>query len=1063
MKIPLIKTAHVSKTLILGILFPLFAATAEERSNAYTTYETKISEQQVAVSGTVVSAEDGLPLPGVNVIVKGQTGMGAVTDFDGKYTINVPSSESVLIFSFVGFKTAERKVGSNTTIDLQMATDENSLEEVVVVGYGQQKKESVVAAIVQASGEDLERAGNVPNIGSALAGNVPGVITTSSTGLPGAEDPRIFIRGLSTFNGGEPLILVDGIERPMNTVAISSVESISVLKDASATAVYGVRGANGVILITTKRGKSGRAVLRARLNTTVKTASKLPGKKDSYDTFLVRNQAIENELSIRPESWGAYMSQDIIDKYRFPANLAESERYPNVDWDEALFKDFAPSYNANLNISGGSEFVKYFAGADFQYEGDLIRQYNNSRGYQPGFNYNRFNVRTNLDFQLTPSTVLKVGLSGSYGVRKTPWGFNGGQYVYWIAAYSTPPDIYLPQYSDGTWGYDAPSGGGEGNAIRNLAISGVQYLTTTQLQTNFTLEQKLDVIAKGLTFNGTIALDNTFIEANRGVNDLFNDPQEKWIDPLTGIETYRRTYDANTGFDYAQGVRWTAQGGGVNDGASYRRLFYQTQLNYTTTIEDKHDVTAMGLFNRNEFATGSILPFYREDWVFRATYGYDNRYLIEYNGAYNGSEKFAADKRFAFFSSGGIGWNIMNESFMDKADFINNLKLRASYGQIGDDNIGARFLYLTAWGYGGQSRLGVTGEQAEASPYVWYRETQVGNPGVSWESVKKTNIGLDYGFFNNAISGSIDYFSDDRIDVLVSGGDRAIPDYYGTEAPVANLGRVKNEGYELVLNLNHNFTPDLRVWADLNMTHAENVTIDRDDAELTPNYQKDEGYAINQARTFIDNGFYNTWDELYGSTQHNTNDSQKLPGGYQIIDFNGDGVIDDFDQTPYGFAGAPQNTYNATVGFDWKGLSAFVQFFGANNVTRQVVFNSLGNQNNIVYDEGSYWSKDNTNADAPVPRWVSTPNGASNGSRFFYDASYVRLKNAEIAYTFTADSKLLKTFGFDSLRLFLNGNNLYVWTKMPDDRESNFAGTGWASQGAYPTVKRFNFGLNITF
>ncbi|MCC4213631.1 SusC/RagA family TonB-linked outer membrane protein [Leeuwenhoekiella parthenopeia] len=1061
MKIPLIKTAHVSKTLILGILFPLFAAAAEERSNAYSPYETNISEQQVAVSGTVVSADDGLPLPGVNVIVKGQSGMGAVTDFDGKYTINAPSSESVLVFSFVGFKTAERRVGSNTTIDLQMATDENALEEVVVVGYGQQKKESVVAAIVQASGEDLERAGNVPNIGSALAGNVPGVITTSSTGLPGAEDPQIFIRGLSTFNGGEPLILVDGIERPMNTVAISSVESISVLKDASATAVYGVRGANGVILITTKRGKSGRAVLRARLNTTVKAASKLPGKKDSYDTFLVRNQAIENELSIRPESWGAYMDQEIIDKYRFPANLAESERYPNVDWDDALFRDFAPSYNANLNISGGSEFVKYFAGADFQYEGDLIKEYNNSRGYQPGFNFNRFNVRTNLDFQLTPTTVLKVGLSGSYGVRKTPWNFNGNQYVYWIAAYSTPPDIYLPQYSDGTWGYDAPSGGGEGNAIRNLAISGVQYLTTTQLQTNFTLEQKLDVIAKGLTFNGTIALDNTFVEANRGVNDLFNDPQEKWIDPTTGIETFRRTYDANTGFDYAQGVRWTAQGGGVNNGASYRRLFYQTQLNYTTTIEDKHDVTAMGLFNRNEYATGSILPFYREDWVFRTTYGYDNRYLIEYNGAYNGSEQFAADKRFAFFSSGGIGWNIMNESFMEKADFINNLKLRASYGQIGDDNIGARFLYLTAWGYGGRSRLGVTGEQAEESPYVWYYEDSVGNPEVSWESVKKTNIGLDYGFFNNAISGSIDYFSDDRVDVLIR--DRAIPDYFGTEAPVANLGRVKNEGYELVLNLNHNFTPDLRVWADLNMTHAENVTIDRDDAELAPAYQKREGYAINQARTFIDNGFYNNWDELYGTTPHNTNDSQKLPGGYQIIDFNGDGVIDDFDQTPYGFAGAPQNTYNATVGFDWKGFSAFVQFFGANNVTRQVVFNSLGNQNNIVYDEGSYWSKDNTNADAPVPRWVSTPNGASNGSRFFYDGSYVRLKNAEVAYTFTADSKLLKTFGFDSLRLFLNGNNLYIWTKMPDDRESNFAGTGWASQGAYPTVKRFNFGLNITF
>ncbi|MCL6219705.1 SusC/RagA family TonB-linked outer membrane protein [Zunongwangia pacifica] len=1053
MSIKLLNPPNLAKFLVVGVLFSFFFSSSVYAKN---------TDVQKIITGTITSSDDNLPIPGVNIFVKELPNVGAVTDMDGNYSIQAPA-DATLVFSFIGFKTVERKVDNQTEINVVMDSDLDALQEVVIVGYGEQKRETVVAAVVQASGEELERAGNVPNIGSALAGNVPGVITTASTGLPGGEEPRIFIRGQSTWNDSSPLVLVDGIERPLNTIAISSVESISVLKDASATAVYGVRGANGVILVTTKRGKTGKAVIRTRLNSTVKTASKLPGKKDAFDTFLVRNRAIENELSLTPESWSFYQTQDIIDKYRYPANLTEAERYPNVDWDKALFRDYAPSYNANLNISGGSELVKYFAGADFQYEGDLLKQYDNSRGYQPGFGYNRLNVRTNLDFQLTSSTVLKVGLSGSYGVRKTPWGFGGGDYVYWIAAYSTPPDIYLPQYSDGSWGYDAPSGGGQGNAIRNLAISGVQYVTNTQLQTNFTLEQDLDVILDGLKFTGTIALDNTFVEANRGVNDLYNDPQEKYIDPETGIATYRRTYDANTGFDYQQGVKWSSSAGGVNDGASYRRLFYQTQLNYAKNFAGKHDVTAMGLFNRNEFATGSVLPFYREDWVFRTTYGYDNRYLIEYNGAYNGSERFAAGNRFAFFSSGGLGWNISNEAFMKKADFINNLKLRASYGEIGDDNVNGRYLYLTQWAYGGQSRLGTVGEQAELSPYVWYTESAVGNPDISWEKVKKSNIGLDYGFFDNSISGSIDFFRDKRVDVLISGNQRAIPEYYGTTAPVANLGTVQNQGYELVLNLNHYFGENLRLWADLNMTHAENKVIEGDNPELLPEYQKNNNKAIGQAYSYVDNGFYNTWDELYGTTSFNTDDSQKIPGGYQIVDFNADGIIDGFDNVPYAFSGAPQNTYNATVGFDWKGLSGFVQFFGANNVTRQVVFNSLGNQNNIVYDEGSYWSKDNTNADAPVPRWVTTPNGSANGSRFFYDGSYVRLKSAELAYTFSGDSKMLTSFGFESLRLFLNGNNLYIWTKMPDDRESNFAGTGWASQGAYPTVKRFNFGLNITF
>jgi TonB-linked SusC/RagA family outer membrane protein len=1058
MKIKLLKFQYLAKLLVFGLLIQLLFSTSVYANDN----KLIIGSEQQTVKGTVTSSEDKLGMPGVNIMVKGVLNFGAVTDMEGNYTINAPA-DATLVFSYLGYKTIEKKVNDQTEVNVIMDPDQDALDEIVIIGYGEQKRVSVVAAISQTSGEVLERTGNVPNLGSALAGNVPGVITTSSTGMPGAEDPRIYIRGQSTWNNSSPLILVDGVERPMSSVAISSVESISVLKDASATAVYGVRGANGVILITTKRGKIGKAVIRTRINTTVKVPSKLPGKKDAYDTFLVKNRAIENELALRPGAWNDYMPLDIIEKYRNPANLEERERYPNVDWEDVLFRDYALSYNASLNITGGSEFVKYFAGADFQKEEDLFRKFDNDRGYDPGYGFNRLNVRTNLDFQLTPSTVFKVGLAGSYGVMKSPWGASGDEYVYWIGAYSTPPDQYLPQYSDGSWGYYAPTGGGQGNSVRNLAISGIQYLTTTQLTTNFSLDQDLDMLIKGLGFKATLALDNTFVEGDRGVNDLYNDPQEKYIDPNTGLATYRQSYDANTRFDYQQGVRWSESAGTVQDWSSYRRLFYQGQLNYATTIEEKHNLTAMGLFNRNEYATGSQIPFYREDWVFRTTYNYDDRYLIEYNGAYNGSEKFSKDNRFAFFSSGGVGWNISNESFMEPVEFLSNLKLRASYGEIGDDNINGRFLYLTQWGYGGQSRLGLTGVSAEQSPYVWYTEEAVGNPDVHWEKVKKANVGLDFGFLNGDINGSFDFFRDERVDVLISGNSRAIPSYFGTEAPVANLGIVENKGFELVLNLQHTFANELHLWSEFNITHVKNTVIEGDNPGLLPEYQKSDNKQIGQAYSYVSDGYYNTWDELYASTPFNTDDNQKLPGNYQILDYNADGIIDSYDNIPYGFAGAPQNTYNTTVGFNWKGFSAFVQFFGVTNVTRQVVLPSLTGQRHLVYEEGSYWSQNNTNADAPVPRWLSVANGAGDGSRYMFDGSYLRLKNAEIAYSLEADSGLLNSLGFEGLRIYLNGNNLFLWSKMPDDRESNFAGTGWASQGAYPTVKRYNLGVSITF
>jgi TonB-linked SusC/RagA family outer membrane protein len=855
----------------------------------------------------------------------------------------------------------------------------------------------------------------------------------------------------------------------MNSVEITSVESVTVLKDASATAVYGVKGGNGVILITTKRGQSGKALIRATFNTTMKVPSKLPEKLDSYDGLLVKNRAIENELALSPSSWNDYIPQAIIDKYRYPANIAESERYPNVDWQDALFNDFAMSYNASLNVSGGTKSVRYFASADFLSEGDLFKKYNNNRGYDPGYGFNRLNVRSNLDFQITSSTVFKVGLAGSRGVKKSPWGASGGEYTMWDAAYSTAPDVFLPYYEDGSWGYFAPNEGKASNSVRNLAISGIQFVTTTKLNTDFTLEQNLDKWVKGLNFKGLVALDNTFVEADRGVSDLYNDVQEKYIDPLTGVVLFKKAYDNNNRFDFQEGVKWTSTGGSVRNWATYRKLFYQLQLNYQTKIADNHNIGAMGLFSRDKDATGNIIPHYREDWVFRGTYNYADKYFIEYNGAYNGSEKFGPENRFDFFSSGGASWIVSKENFMKKTEsFLDLLKLRASYGEVGDDggyenDIKYRFLYQSQWGYGGNSRLGTTGEAAEQSPYTWYSELSVGNPAIQWEVAKKTNLGVDFGFFKGLVSGTFDWYSEHRTSVLLQGQGRAIPPYFGATAPTANLGEVKNKGYELELKFNYTFGNGLNLWWTTNFSHSKNKIIDADDPELFPDYQKKEGYAVNQAHSYVSQGYYNTWDELYASTIHSTNDAAKLPGNYNILDYNADGIIDAKDNIPYGYTGTPQNTYNNTVGVNWKGFSAFVQFYGVNNVTRQVVLTSLGSQNHVVYDQGSLWSKDNTNSDEPMPRWLATASDFNNGSRYMYDGSYLRLKNAEVAYTFDGKTNWIKSSGLQSIRFYLNGNNLFLWSNMPDDREANYAGTGWASQGAYPTVKRFNLGANIIF
>lgn len=1014
-----------------------------------------LSARAVIVTGTV-SDSSGEPLIGASVKYKGNAAIGTVTDIDGAYRLDVPDLKSgILVVSYVGMLPKEEPIKGRKKVDVVLSDNSELLEEVVVVGYGQQKKASVVGAITQTTGETLQRAGGVTSVAAALTGNLPGVITMASSGLPGEEDPQIIIRAANSWNGSDPLVLVDGIEREMSSVDISSIESLSVLKDASATAVYGVKGANGVILITTKRGQEGKANVSIRANMTAKVASKLPKKFDAYDTFYLMNNSIEREAALNEAGWGNYTPAGIIDKYRHPLNDEEWDRYPNTDWEEALFKDHAMSYNLSVGVSGGTRLVKYFSAVDFTHEGDLFKNYDNNRGYNTGFGYNRINVRSNLDFNLTKTTQFTVNLFGSNATQKTPWDYNGDGNSYWGSAYKSAPDAMRPIYSNGMWGWYAPRDADVPNSVRILATGGSKTSTTTRINSDFTLVQDLGMVTPGLKARARLSLDYKFVEENRGINDQYHDGQMYWVNPTDG-EVHLKTAEPETGLDVTiNPILWSYQAGSVNTGLTYRKTYYSFQVDYARQF-GKHEVTALGLFSREQNTWGSAFPVYREDWVFRLTYNWATRYFFEFNGAYNGSEKFGPKNRFEFFPSLSGGWMLSNEPFMAWAranNVLSVLKLRASWGRVGDDSAGARHLYQTQYSYGGNMMMGTV--SPSNSPYTFYTISKLGNEDISWETVEKRNYGVDYAFLNGLIAGSVDVFNDHRKDIIIVGTDRSsMASYFGAEAPTANLGSMKSHGYEGEIRLNKVFGNGMRAWLNASMTHAVNEVEFRDDPALKPDYQKNAGHSLGQVYTYLDNGNLSTWDDVIGSPVWNTGNDYKLPGDYMIVDFNGDGVVNTEDKAPYKFSTTPQNTYNLSIGFEWKGWSIFGQFYGVTNVMRYVKYPTFRSTAHVAYDEGEYWTVGGT-ATIPQPRWGTTIDECSDGTRYLYDGSYLRLKNVELSYTLP--TKWVKKVGIGNCRIYLNGNNLYMWTKMPDDCERGSSG-----DGVYPTMRRFNLGLDIS-
>ncbi len=1032
------------------------------------------AQNGISVNGTVTDNTTE-PLIGASVVVKGQPSLGTVTDIDGNFQLKVPSESSVLVISYVGMTTKEMKVGKQRSFKVTLQ-DDTQLEEVVVVGYGQQKKASVVGAITQTTGEVLERAAGIGSVGAALTGNLPGVATIASTGQPGEEDPAIYIRGAAAWNqDAQPLILVDGVKREIKSVDITSVATVSVLKDASATAVYGVEGANGVILITTKRGQEGKARIDVGFNATLKAVSRLPRKYDAYDGYMLRNEAIEHELALGgAASWAYYRPQTFINNFRnqdytvkpqydkdgnYLGDYSQAERYPNIDWQDEMFKRTALSYNTNLNISGGTKAVKYFVAFDYQNEGDMTRIWENNQGYEGGYSYNRLNVRSNLDFQITKTTEFRVNLAGSNAQQKQPRYYYGNsgewfQQQNWAGAYGMAPNLFPVKFSTGAWGY-YPLTSNIANSPMNVAMSGYTLTTITRIFTDFALEQKLDFITKGLIARGTISWDNQFNETSRGISSEGHENKRAYMLPEDGLLRNEKQILETSGFDWYEARDWTTAAGNVS--YTSRATEMSLQLFWARQFGD-HNVTVMGNWKRRINAGNADLENRREDWVFRTTYDYKSKYFAEFNGAYNGSQKFSPDNRFAFFCSGAAGWMISEEPFMKKLKdkrIVDMFKIRGSIGEIGDDNAGARWAYMNNWEVIGPYRMALDGSN---SPFTGYRHSTVASPDLRWATVLKKDIGFDYAFLGGMFAGSFDWFRDDRYDIFISGNNRSVPSYYGAwVTPDINKGKMKNEGFEFEVRFNKVLKNGMRFWVNANYTYAHNKIVTKDDPAKIPAYRKSEGYSQGQYVSFIDNGYLGTYDELYSTPAREKDDNQVLIGDHYIVDFNGDGIVDETnDQAPYGYTGNPEHTYNATIGWEWKGFSCFAQLYGVTGVTRDVGLTSFNNKLLTVYDNGTWWNPIDGGGDVVVPRFTSQVS-YNDGTQYLYDGSYFRLKNVEVAYTWTKG--WIKKIGFSSLKVYLNGNNIFLITKMPDDRESNgiFSGGG----GAYPTVRRFNLGFKL--
>lgn len=1026
----------------------------------------------------VVTDSQGETLPGVNVIVDGTT-TGVITNIDGAYSIKVEKGQT-LIYSFIGYQTQTVTYEGQSTINIVLESDDISIDEVVIVGYGTQKKESIVGSISQAKGEDIKRQGSVTNLSDALSGSMPGVTVLTKTGVPGGggsfnndnyDATAILVRGTTTWNNASPLVLVDGVERNMNDIELNDVETFSVLKDASATAVFGVKGANGVILITTKRGEVGKPRLTVEANTTFKRPSKIPRTLSAYEGIKARNYAVLGDLPT-DNTWSEwYVPDEILEHYR-------TQEYPyayaDQNWDDVMFKNWGRSHKVNMNVSGGTGFVKYFSSFGYTRDGDILNTEDVGQGYNPEFKYDRFNFRTNLDFNLTKSTTFSVNLSGYMGQAQ-----RSGAAVWdlWDSFWDRPKDNPIYLYPDGVYGhgnnlYDRKSE----NTYYNLNFDGLERETRTEINSDFNLNQKLDFITKGLSIGAKLAFDN--FSKTKGPNIGDEGLKRKYVDPTyyitpnADIEDYTlwQLPDGHAnlthGFDYYPSpLNYSNEqidGGMIN--ATRRMLYYQTSINYARKF-GLHDFTALALFSREEMFkySGSFagFPEKREDWVSRITYGYDNRYFIDLNGAYNGSEKFGPENKFEFFPSLAVGWTMSNEAFFQNfVDVVNKVRFRYSNGKVGNDKVGGNmppWLWATIW----EAQTGNNSSWPFGDPSVngpsYYNEGVPGNPDIRWETAQKQNFGIELGFLDNMFLFTADLFNENRYDILVAAANRTVPEWFGQTPSPANIGEVYSEGVELEGEFRKAHKNGLSYWAKAYWAYSYNQINYKEDPALRPAYRKSEGYAIGQTRSQISTSIISSWDDLYTGVMPLNNPGKLTPGDYRLLDFNADGIIDENDNVPYAYPEYPLNNYSFSFGADYKGFSMSLMFEGAYNVTQEMQMPYFAFRAASVLDQYYYdtYTPEVGNTDAEMMAFaLMRPQSWGHYNRM--DGSMLRLRSAEIAYSLP--KKFTSRFGVANMRVYANGNNIFTWSKLPIDIEGRNH-----NDRNYPLQKQYTIGLNVTF
>lgn len=1007
--------------------------------------------QQRQVTG-IVKDQTGEPIIGASVLEKGSTN-GVITDLDGNFKLTVSNAvKAVLQISYVGYKTQEISVNGKTLLEVVLKEDTELLDEVVVVGYGAQKKESVVGAISQVSSKEL-LASPAANVSQAIAGKIPGVITTQTSGAPGQDDTKINIRGRATFAGdGSPLILVDGVERTFSQIAPDDIETISVLKDASATAVYGVRGANGVMLITTKRGRDQKPEVNLTANWQIQSPTRSDTYLDSYQSVVLLEEALKND------GLPSQFSANDIEMYRKSAagelSGLDAMLYPNVDWYDEVLKKSAPAQRYNVSVRGGTKRMRYYASAELYDQKGLIKELSQDMyGNSSSPSYRRYAFRANMDLFLTKDLTFSVNFGTRFEERRgsnTSESSTFSQTFYELN--HTPgwlfPVSYEVQNGESTKTLYGGSSQYQSNIVAALAKGGYYRATNTINETNFVLDYKMDWLTKGLSAKGMVSFDydsyyKKMFKADFATYELNN------RDNYESMDAYNQ-FNSDGELAYSK------------ENSTTYKLYMEAQVNYARQF-GKHDVTAMVLYNQNDYRYNSELAKRYQGLVGRVTYGYDDRYLAEFNAGYNGSENFLQGKRFGFFPAVSLGWRISNEEFMaGTAQWLNNLKIRASYGEVGNDiytvnGTAQRFLYEEKWSQ--VSNAYYFGSSGKTGIY----ESQYPNLGVTWERAHKYNVGLEFGLWNGLLNGNIDVFYEKRNDILTSYLTR--PQWVGVALAAGNLGETKNSGYEIELKHNNRINEDLSYNVGLTYSHARNEIISMDEPELKTAYRKREGNPISQYFGLIAEGFVTQADLDNPDFPVSTFGTVKV-GDLKYKDANGDGFIDDRDESRIGYSDIPENTYALSLGVNYKGWGFSVMFQGVDHVSRyydaeaMYAFVSGGKVKEHHLERWNPAQSEAYNlqhANYPLLHYDNYGDHNQRTNSFFLkNGSFVRLKNIELSYTLPENWS--KVAGMSNCRLYVNANNLITWDHLNNltDPESN-------GSNRYPIMKTVNFGVNIKF